>query len=838
MRGRSKLLDVVGLNWSRGASRRPESHRRVPVLALGLVVVMLASLLFATSASAAPGVFAWGANDDGQLGTGSTTGPSKCLVDAVEHACSPTPVMAGELGEVSAVSAGQFHSLALLGDGTVMAWGRNSSGQLGTGNTTGSSVPVAVPGLSEVTAVTAGSIHSLALLANGTVVAWGANESGQLGNGTTIASDVPVAVSGLSAVKAIAAGNGYSLALLENGDVMAWGTNQTGQLGDGTTTNRSVPVAVSGVSTATSLAAGFAHSLALLADGTVVAWGYNRFGQLGDGTNEGPSLCTVNSSQLPCSKTPVPVSSLSGVTAVAAGEQHSLALETGGAVAAWGGNEEGELGNGTRVASPVPVLVSELSGATGVAAGGRSSFALLEGGSIKAWGENAFGQLGDGTQAERLVPVAVCGLVGVSGVATRGAHTLAYGGTAAQCPAVTSISPKSGPTAGATTVTITGTDLSGATAVKFGTASAASFTVESPTTITAVAPPGTGNVHVTVTTSGGTSRSTFADLFSYVSAPTVTSISPTSGGSSGGTVVTITGTSLKEASAVKFGSANAAAFTVNSPTSITATSPAGSATVDVTVTTIGGTSATGTVDQFAYFTQQAPEFGRCLKVTAGHGTYGSGTCTTVGGTKGYEWYPGFVGSKPLVKTHFTTAVKALTELFLETTGAQRITCKGGTGHGEYSGTKTVGGVVWILTGCHRGELGTCSSAAAGEGEIITSTLGGQLGIVKASTEGPAKNKLGLSLRPAGEAPLAEFTCGGVPVVVRGAVIEEVKANTMLLTVTLKYAETKTLQKPARFEGGPAEVLEMSINGEPFHQAGLAATTVQTNEEKVEISSVA
>ncbi len=837
MRGRPHTLDAVTTAPSAGSRPRSARSRHVLTSAFALILVLLAAMVGASAASAASSVAAWGANDDGQLGDGTTTGPSKCLVSGVEHACSPTPGPAGELGPVAAVAAGQFHSLALLGDGTVMAWGRNSSGQLGTGNTTASDIPVPVAGLSGVTAVAAGSTHSLALLSNGSVVAWGANESGQLGNGTTVASDVPVAVSGLSGVTAIAAGNGYSLALLGNGTVMAWGTNQTGQLGDGTTTTRTLPVAVSGLSGATAIAAGFAHSLAVLGDGTVVAWGYNRFGQLGDGTFEGPSTCVVNGSALPCSKTPVAVIGLSEVASVAAGEQHSLALKQSGAVAAWGGNEEGELGNATREDSSLPVNVLEMSGATAIAAGGRSSFAIVAG-IVEGWGENSYGQLGDGTELERILPTPVCGLVGVSGLASRGAHTLAAGGTPSQCPAVSSISPMSGPSSGGTTVTITGTALGEATAVKFGTVAATSFTVNSETSITAVSPPATGVVPVTVKTPAGTSKNTPADIFTFVAQPTVSAISPTSGASSGGAVVTITGTGFSEVTAVQFGTAGATSFTVHSPTSITAVAPPGSGTVDVTVTNSGGTSTATSADKFTYFLVAAPEFGRCLKVTAGQGGYGNSTCTSAGGTKTYEWYPAFVGSKPLVKTHFTTAIKSLTQVFLDTaTSGQRITCTGETGKGEYSGPKTVAGVILKLTGCHRGELGSCASAGSVEGEVLTSALTGTLGIVKTSTEGPLKNKLGLSLRPAPETPFAEFTCAGVAVVVRGAVIDEVKANSMLLTATLKYSESKGIQKPSHFEGGTTEVLEESLNGEPFHQAGLALTMIQTNEEKVEASSI-
>ncbi|CAB5690482.1 IPTL-CTERM protein sorting domain [Delftia tsuruhatensis] len=171
-------------------------------------------------------------------------------------------------------------------------------------------------------------------------------------------------------------------------------------------------------------------------------------------------------------------------------------------------------------------------------------------------------------------------------------------------PSVTSISPTTGPTGGGTTVTITGTGFSAAPAtgaVHFG-ATAATYTINSNTQITATAPAGSaGTVDVTVTTAGGTSATSAADQFTYVSAPTVTSISPTAGPTAGGTSVTITGTNLSGATAVTFGGTAASGFTVNSGTQITATSPARSAgMVDVTVTTVGGTSATSSADQFTY----------------------------------------------------------------------------------------------------------------------------------------------------------------------------------------------------------------------------------------------
>jgi hypothetical protein len=168
-------------------------------------------------------------------------------------------------------------------------------------------------------------------------------------------------------------------------------------------------------------------------------------------------------------------------------------------------------------------------------------------------------------------------------------------------PAVTGLDPSSGPTGGGTVVTITGTELTGAADVEFGSIPAASFTYNSPTQITATAPAGSvGTVDVTVTSPGGTSPTSDADQYTYAALPTISGISPSSGPTAGGTSVTITGTDLSGASDVDFGATPATSFTRDSATQITANSPAGAGTVDVTVTTPGGTSATGAADLFSY----------------------------------------------------------------------------------------------------------------------------------------------------------------------------------------------------------------------------------------------
>jgi hypothetical protein len=198
-------------------------------------------------------------------------------------------------------------------------------------------------------------------------------------------------------------------------------------------------------------------------------------------------------------------------------------------------------------------------------------------------------------------------------------------------PTVTGISPTSGALAGGTSVAITGTGFTSATAVKFGGTPATSFTVNSATLITAISPAhSAGTVDVTVTIPGGTSAISINDQYTYSAAPTVTGISPTSGPAAGGTSVTITGTGFTGATAVKFGGTSATSFTVNSATSITAISPAKATggTVDVTVTTPGGTSATSVNDRFTY-TGVAPTV---TSISPTSGTRLGGTTVTITGT--------------------------------------------------------------------------------------------------------------------------------------------------------------------------------------------------------------
>ncbi len=194
-------------------------------------------------------------------------------------------------------------------------------------------------------------------------------------------------------------------------------------------------------------------------------------------------------------------------------------------------------------------------------------------------------------------------------------------------PTVTKLKPNKGRAGGGTSVTVTGRNFIGATAVRFGTENATSFTVNSESSITAVSPAGAGTVDVTVSNASGTSATSSVDQFSYLPAPSVIGVSPSSGPTAGATSVSISGTNFTGATAVKFGSLKAKSFVVNSEGSITAVSPAGTGTVDVTVIGPGGTSATSSADQFNYL--PAPTV---TGVVPNQGPVEGGTSVSISGT--------------------------------------------------------------------------------------------------------------------------------------------------------------------------------------------------------------
>ena len=334
----------------------------------GKTIVQISAKVWYALALASDGtVYSWGFNSWGQLGNG-TTGTANNASSPVAVKTAGTPM---EGKTIVQVAAGATHSLALATDGTIYAWGKNEYGQLGNDSTTNSPVPVAVKTAGTpmegktIIQIHAGYEHSLALASDGTVYAWGRNNSGQLGKNDATDAHIPAAVQTLGTpmtgkvIVQLAAGNSQSMALASDGTVYTWGWNQYGQLGNGTTTNSRIPVAV--VTTGTpmtgkvivQLAAGNSQSMALASDGTVYTWGWNQYGQLGNNSTINSSLPVI----VKTTGTPLAGKMITQITS--GGSPNSLVLANDGTMYTWGWGQYGQLGDSTiGTDAKVPVAVS------------------------------------------------------------------------------------------------------------------------------------------------------------------------------------------------------------------------------------------------------------------------------------------------------------------------------------------------------------------------------------------------------------------------------------------------------------------------------------------------
>jgi cysteine-rich repeat protein len=340
--------------------------------------------------------------------------------------------------ERAAPVGGGYHTCAILYNGAAKCWGNNDFGQLGLGDTLergdapsemGSNLVVINLGLgATVAAIAGGDRHTCAVLTGGSVKCWGRNASGQLGLGDVMnrgdaanemGDTLPVVDLGIGKVATgLAAGYFFTCARFNDGSVKCWGGNASGQLGLGTTLAKgdgmnemgpSLPaVDLGGLAHASAITAGADHACALLDDGTVKCWGHNGSGQLGlgdvssraDEPNEMGEL-------LP----PVDLGAGKKAKAIAAGYVHTCALLEDGAVKCWGGNDDGQLGQGDTLgrgdepsemgSNLFAVDLGAGKTAIAIAAGGRHTCALLQGGEVKCWGRNATGQLGLGDAMNR-----------------------------------------------------------------------------------------------------------------------------------------------------------------------------------------------------------------------------------------------------------------------------------------------------------------------------------------------------------------------------------------------------------------------------------------------------
>lgn len=297
------------------------------------------------------------------------------------------------------IAAGHDYTMAIKSSGTLFGWGLNDRGQLGDSTAVSKSTPTQETTAASNWAIIAASIqfnaaglnHTAAIKRDGSLFAWGDNSFGQVGDGTSGNQRSAPTQEILAATNwvAVAAGENHTIAIRSDGTLWAWGRNNAGQLGDSTVTNRATPMQIGSATTWMAVAAGGDHTLALRSDGTLWAWGDNNFGQVGDGTSANQRL------------SPVQIGSDTTWTAVAAGANHSVALQSDGTVWTWGLGTSGRLGHGNETSrlSPMRVAFAPANAWSSIAAGTAHTVAIRSDGTLWAWGDNTDGQIGDNTSA-------------------------------------------------------------------------------------------------------------------------------------------------------------------------------------------------------------------------------------------------------------------------------------------------------------------------------------------------------------------------------------------------------------------------------------------------------
>jgi alpha-tubulin suppressor-like RCC1 family protein len=317
-------------------------------------------------------------------------------------ACVPEACGANK---ILTVSAGGGHACLVRTDGSLWCWGRNDRGQLGDGTRTPRALPVRVAGIDDVIAVAAGDVHTCAATAAGAVFCWGADDTGQLGDRGGTERGLPQRVAGVMVPiptalddpgdprQVLAAGKDFSCAVDAGAGLLCWGDDSVGQLGDaGAAAGAPLsPTPVPGVTEVEAISASWQHACALTTGGQVACWGANNQGQIGDGSTASP--------RAPTAPDPASLPPTLRVTSVVTGSDHTCALSSAGLMC-WGGNAEGQVDpQAPPGAIPTPQQIGAATDPISVAAGAQHTCIVSAGGgqNIKCWGADGSEQLGDGT---------------------------------------------------------------------------------------------------------------------------------------------------------------------------------------------------------------------------------------------------------------------------------------------------------------------------------------------------------------------------------------------------------------------------------------------------------
>lgn len=299
-------------------------------------------------------LYSWGNNGDGRTGQGTTVG----------NTLVPTKI--GTATNWVHCSAGVSHGLAVNSAGELWAWGLNTSGQLGRGNTTSpQTTPVKIGSSTNWTKVSAGANHSMALNSADDLYAWGSNSAGQVGNGSFgVNRTTPYQISG--DWKWCSAGGNSSLAITTSGESWVWGSNTNGATGLGSgVSSKTTPFQLGVATNWTMGSLGTQHILLVNSSGHLYGAGYNYLGEVGVGN-------TTIQYDL------VRVGSRTDWSFVATGNFQSMGILTSGALYGWGNNSEGGLGLGNQTDQTSPTQVGSSTNWKDVDAGDNVSIAITQ----------------------------------------------------------------------------------------------------------------------------------------------------------------------------------------------------------------------------------------------------------------------------------------------------------------------------------------------------------------------------------------------------------------------------------------------------------------------------
>lgn len=336
-------------------------------------------------------LYCWGNNESGQLGIGVTG----------HQYDATTPQAIDSTTQYQIVSLGSQHTCALTVAGQIKCWGANFQGQIGNGTQSPAVVnPTTIDLSTSYKFVTAGSEHSCGITTAGKLKCWGYNFRGELGDGTNNLSSIPISIDAGENYISVSAGQDFTCAVTANGQLKCWGDGAYRKLGTGNTANQSLPTNIDIGTKYVEVNVGGSHACALTESHQIKCWGRNSHGQVGNGLQNGADVST-----------PELIDASTQYVTIGVGYVHTCGLTQNQQIKCWGLNNIGQMGNNAvPVNNYLPGLVSGGGLYLKIAIASYSACALTTNNSLFCWGDNQNGQLGSGNKVDSPIPIAVLGI--------------------------------------------------------------------------------------------------------------------------------------------------------------------------------------------------------------------------------------------------------------------------------------------------------------------------------------------------------------------------------------------------------------------------------------------